>query len=356
MSRAIAGRCGGGAHVRQRGDRRVRDVERGLQAMTKPKTFLTALFALLLAARVLALDIYVATNGTGSGTSWADATNSLAGAIAYVETGQDLPENGTIWLSNGVYTGISEVILEYTAEIKGITGNPADVIIAGDGATFMFDCATAGNNLTSLTITNGGGAAPLTLVDINNCVIAGNSGSQCGGLRAGSASRCVFVGNSSSEGAGAAAGAASLYNCLIINNTGDTAGAVDDATLYNCTVSGNSGTIGGMKTAIAYNTISYGNIGDPDDMWAEYYSCGSGYTGTGSITNDPLFIGSGDYRLQAGSPCINAGTNSTWTTLTDTDLDGNLRRWPANGQADMGAYEFGSGTVYRKKVFFMKTE
>jgi hypothetical protein len=328
-----------------------------VETMTKPKTFSTALFALLLAARVIALDIYVATNGTGSGTSWADATNSLAGAIAYVETGQGLPENGTIWLSNGVYTGISEVILEYTAEIKGITGNPEDVIIAGDGATFMFDCMTAGNNLTSLTITNGGGAVPLTLVDINNCVISGNSGSQCGGLRAGSAARCVFVGNSSSDGAGAACSAASLYNCLIVNNTGDTAGAVDDATLYNCTVSANSGTIGGLKNAAVYNTISYGNIGNPDDFTqgGNFYSCGVGYTGTGSITSDPLFVGSGDYRLQAGSPCINAGTNSTWTTLTDTDLDGNKRRWPANGQADMGAYEFGSQPEYLKKVFLMKS-
>lgn len=322
--------------------------------MTKPKTFLTVLFSLLLAARALPLDIYVATNGTGSGTSWADATNSLAGAAAYVEN--ELMESATIYLSNGVYTGVS-LSLEYTTAIIGKTGNPDDVVLVGNGTHYMFDGFLETTlELIGLTITNGGGSRPIIGCALSNCVITGNSGSSAGGLGAGSAKHCVFVGNSSSGGAGAADGTAQLYNCLIVNNTGDTAGAVDDATLYNCTVSGNSGTIGGLKNATAYNTISYGNTGDPDDMLADYYSCGSGYTGTGSITSDPLFIGSGDYRLQAGSPCINAGTNSTWTTLTDTDLDGNKRRWPANGQTDMGAYEFGSGTVYRKKVMFMKTE
>jgi hypothetical protein len=51
-----------------------------------------------------------------------------------------------------------------------------------------------------------------------------------------------------------------------------------------------------------------------------------------SITDDPLFVGSGDYSLQSGSPCVNAGTD---TGLTN-DLLGNPR--PV-GAYDMGAYE-----------------
>jgi hypothetical protein len=323
--------------------------------MTTHKPILIGIALSLLAARVLALDIYVATNGTGSGTSWADATNSLAGAVAYIEG--ELPDNDRIYLSNGVYTGISELTVRQLRAIIGKTGNPDDVVLVGNGTHYMFDGFLGITlELIGLTITNGGGSRPIIGCALSNCVIAGNSGSSAGGLWAGSAKHCVFVGNSSSGGAGAADGTAQLYNCLIVNNTGDTAGAVDDAILYNCTVSGNSGTIGGLKNATAYNTISYGNIGDPDDMLADYYSCGAGYTGTGSITNDPLFIGSGDYRLQAGSPCINAGTNSTLTTLTDTDLDGNKRRWPANGRPDMGAYEYGSQSSYIKKVMFVKHE
>lgn len=324
-----------------------------VETMTKPKTFSTALFALLLAARVLALDIYVATNGTGDGSSWADATNSLTGAVAEVENAA----GGTVFLSNGVYAGVS-LSLEYTTAIIGKTGNPDDIVLVGTGDAVLIEGTDIPANVSGITFTNGGGWCPLSTVNLTDCIVSGNSGSYAGAFYFGTAVRCVFEGNTSSIGS-AIGGTAALYNCLIVNNTGGTAGATDDANLWNCTISGNSGTVGGIAEAgIVYNCISFDNIGGQDGKNIREhakYSCGSNYTGTGSITNDPLFVGSGDYRLQAGSPCINTGTNSTWTTLTDTDLDGNKRRWPANGQADMGAYEFGSQPEYLKKVFLMKS-
>ena len=58
----------------------------------------------------------------------------------------------------------------------------------------------------------------------------------------------------------------------------------------------------------------------------------------GNIDDDPMFVDAenGDYRLQAESPCINAGSNEcvTW----ELDLDGNPRI--INGRVDMGVYEF----------------
>jgi len=65
--------------------------------------------------------------------------------------------------------------------------------------------------------------------------------------------------------------------------------------------------------------------------------------GDGNITNEPMFVdkNNGNYRLSAGSPCINTGDNSLApTNLTPVDLDGNLRIW--NITVDMGAYEYGS--------------
>jgi parallel beta-helix repeat protein len=63
----------------------------------------------------------------------------------------------------------------------------------------------------------------------------------------------------------------------------------------------------------------------------------TGFTkGPNDIFDDPLFVDSenGDYHLQAGSPCIDAGTSYG---APDTDMDGNLR---PNGEGyDMGAYE-----------------
>jgi len=70
------------------------------------------------------------------------------------------------------------------------------------------------------------------------------------------------------------------------------------------------------------------------------------------IDADPLFVDpdNGDYRLQAGSPCIDAGDNSAVPPDITTDLDGDPRFVDDPDTADtgfgdppvvdMGAYEF----------------
>ena len=77
--------------------------------------------------------------------------------------------------------------------------------------------------------------------------------------------------------------------------------------------------------------------------------------GRGNINADPRFTDpvTGNYRLSAGSPAIDAGDNTGMPTGVTTDLDGNPRfvgdpntpntGVPGNGVAeigDMGAYEF----------------
>src|SRR5262249_6647860 len=59
--------------------------------------------------------------------------------------------------------------------------------------------------------------------------------------------------------------------------------------------------------------------------------------GIGNITNAPLFVSEpgGNLRLQADSPCINAGNNSF--VVGTTDVDGNPRI--AGGTVDIVAYE-----------------
>lgn len=61
----------------------------------------------------------------------------------------------------------------------------------------------------------------------------------------------------------------------------------------------------------------------------------NGKVGPNSLTSNPLFVNAagGDFRLQTGSPCINAGVNVGATT----DMDGNPV--PAGGAPDIGAYE-----------------
>jgi hypothetical protein len=76
-----------------------------------------------------------------------------------------------------------------------------------------------------------------------------------------------------------------------------------------------------------------------------------GYTGTGNLNVDPLFVDgrlyteapttAGDYRLRYGSPAIDVGNNTPVTSVTD--LDGNARLLDGDGDAsnvvDPGAYE-----------------
>ncbi len=93
--------------------------------------------------------------------------------------------------------------------------------------------------------------------------------------------------------------------------------------LYNCTV---------VKNAVS----GYGYIGNsivigPVSGLLEvtYSDISGGYTGVGNIDADPLFVdaATGNYHLQAGSPCINTG--HPWSAL---DADGS--------PADMGAIAY----------------
>ncbi|HET6513986.1 MAG TPA: DUF4082 domain-containing protein [Thermodesulfovibrionales bacterium] len=82
-------------------------------------------------------------------------------------------------------------------------------------------------------------------------------------------------------------------------------------------------------------TISYSDIGD---------ITGATYTDSGgNISADPLFVNAaaGDFRLTAGSPCIDTGTNDGAPT---SDIMGYPRPSDGNGDGmaitDMGAYEY----------------
>jgi hypothetical protein len=69
--------------------------------------------------------------------------------------------------------------------------------------------------------------------------------------------------------------------------------------------------------------------------------CFGGY-GPGPVTLDvdPLYAGPPNYRLQPGSPLVDAGTSNPVGGLPDTDADDHLR--VAGAAPDIGAYELGS--------------
>ena len=147
-------------------------------------------------------------------------------------------------------------------------------------------------------------------------------------------------------------------------------------TVTNCSFIDNSGKGSGIRHSNAFqlnatvtNCIFWDEtpdeiVGGSGTLNVRYSDVQGGYSGTGNIDAEPLFVDAdgpdddpstfedNDYRLLSGSPGIDAGDNTAVPEDITTDLDGNPRfvddpdtpntgNWDgANSQVDMGAYEF----------------
>jgi len=337
--------------------------------------------------RVIYCDVTRAT--VGDGRTWQTACASVNEGLVLSSRGDEL------WVRSGRYHEF--LLLEPTVSVYGgfngtetrrsdrdwqanetvvdATGfsQPAVSILFGctdarldgitiTGGTGLWDGAGGGIECrsSSLSVANcivegnrapgGGGGAGVfgeeSLVDFQNCMIRNNSGGDGGGLFLieGTArlKNCLLVGNSATDGGGinvfATASGLQLTNCTIAENTAlDAGGGVlgegsSIPSLKNCVVWGNEPD--NLRVFYATAEVSWSNIE-------------GGWPGDGNIDSDPLFAdpAGGDYRLTAGSPCIDAGSNEAAVGVP-TDLDGNLRLWDGDdvpgAVVDMGAYEFGS--------------
>jgi gliding motility-associated-like protein len=155
-----------------------------------------------------------------------------------------------------------------------------------------------------------------------------------------------------------------LTNVSIINNKSERGGGLFIAEmspiLTNVTIAGNYASIRGgamenfyTNDVVIRNSIIWGNSGPDAKIYNRTSSPTISYSllqeaapGTGNLSVDPLFrdVLKADYRIQLGSPAINAGNNTFFnsgqspdlSTLI-TDVKGNPRK--ADGTIDMGAYE-----------------
>ena len=221
------------------------------------------------------------------------------------------------------------------------------------GGTYLanlYGCTLANNVATN---GGGGGASQCTM---SYCTLVGNASvanAQGGGGANGSLLfNCVVISNATSgilgfwQPHGGGTMNSTQYNCVLACNYSQFGGGGSAySTLVNCTVVSNtapSGAGGGIYNSTLRNSIVYYNAGGNyynSNGYSVWYSCTAPFTnGPGNITNAPLFadLPSGDFHLQASSPCINSGDNSF--VVTATDMDGNPRI--AGGTVDMGAYEY----------------
>ncbi len=162
---------------------------------------------------------------------------------------------------------------------------------------------------------NGGGIYAFNGGDVTltNCLFHSNEALRGGALTSAFSltnavlTNCTFSENTASESGGAVYtyhGSFAATNCILWNNTGANTIQFGDSTavtLSHCCINGG---------------------------WPE--------GGTGILDDDPQFLDADafDFRLQSGSPCLNAGT---WVDAPDTDLRGVSR--PQGSGIDLGAYE-----------------
>ena len=180
-----------------------------------------------------------------------------------------------------------------------------------------------------------------------NSKIVNNSSEYDGGVSANNCvqvtmTNCLVSGNSSKLGVGGLkinSGNTVITNCTIVNNSGGEgqAGALFGSYkgVINTLFAGNSKPLFNMfnmwDSTFSYCYFDEDQEGDP--IVAELIGTDNNQMG------DPML--NEDYRLHAGSPCIDAGNNDVVTDATD--LDGNARIMDGDGDGgaivDMGAYE-----------------
>ncbi len=284
----------------------------------------------------------------------------------------------------GIYAYYASNITLTDCEISGNTaaGGAGGLLIRGQAT--LTNCAVAQN--TSSGDAGGGifftDSSNATLTD---CVISGNTSYYWGGggLRLdgqATLTNCSITNNSvegndnedEQFGGGVRVrttnGVSTFENCLIAGNSAYDGGGlfVDEdakANVVNCTITKNNSQLGGGVSVKrngefgAYNSIVYGNTsiyaamidvlvyaGSDGSGTANAYNTLSGYVnwtgGQNNLSYDatkPLFnnAASGDYSLAQDSQAINKGNNQYVTT--NVDLGGQTRI--LNDVVDLGAYE-----------------
>ena len=293
-------------------------------------------------------------------TTAADVVDANDGVISLREALANASEGDTITfsptLAGQTLVVTSELLIEKSVNIDGEGNN---ITLSGGGAVRVlrfYGVETDVYTVSNLTITDGssthgaGVYVSAGKASIVNCAVVGNNSTTSGGG--------IYV---------AGKGELSATNVLVAENSAKYGGGIysyggvdKSVVLTNCTITSNSATSSGSGlhtesgngTLELRNTIVALNTGKADvqkktsSRVVLAQNTLSSFTGwaSGSAANlvysasQPLFVGSGDYRLADGSQAIDRGDASYISERFD--LSGAPR--VVGGSVDLGAYESSS--------------
>ena len=262
--------------------------------------------------------------------------------------------------------------------LGGCSGTITDCTISANGAG---ECggglAYCHGTISNCTISanearHHGGGLEWCEATISSCTITDNSAEYASGgglsICGGTITNCAIRGNSAARNGGGLCGCSgTITNCTIsANEAGEYGGGlysysydgtISNCTISNCTIADNDAFSGGgmyleklhCRQVAVLNSVMWGDT--PDEIAGAttyatvmYSDVNGGWTGTGNISDDPLFVSGtlGDYYLScraagqaADSPCIDAG-NGTAESLGLDKLTTRTDHVPDSGVADMG--------------------
>ena len=308
----------------------------------------------------------------------------------------------SLFLTTGDTSYISQTVIDGNKSGSVVTfqnGEDSSAVLCGltitNGLAFGFGggilCASSSPSLVNLIVTgnispeDGGGIYCSTsnprmvnVAVIGNTAIGYGGGINCFNGNPNLVNVTVAGNTALCDGGGINIDNASprLVNVMVTGNTSNYAGGgitCDHASpdFVNVTVTGNTATFGGgiycwyssprLVNTILWNNsleeIYFSNMGDSNSVTIAYSDIQGGEEGIvtnnngtvywldGNIDIDPLFAepDNGDFQLQAGSLCIDAGTTffvweeDTLINLTPSDYVGFA--------PDMGAYEYGAVSI-----------
>ncbi len=218
----------------------------------------------------------------------------------------------------------------------------------GGGLFAKASSATISNCIFQGNVGEKGGAMYLWMGQprIINCTFTGNAAKQYGGAIANFKAsaklvNCVFTKNWAKEKGGAIyneKNKPSITNCTIADNYAYAGGGIynekNEPSLFNCIIWGNTSRYGTAEPAQVYGVKINSSHCCIQEM-TEHFG------GKGNISSVPRFadMQNGDFRLLAGSPCIDAGDSNTVPADVKADFEGNARI--CGSAVDIGAYESG---------------